>query len=386
MSKGGRYLQKKAPKETMSAGSEGKMSKKKKTVLIILTVILALLIAMIAGGIIYFNSMLNLVRRPEKVEQVVSEEEFNKLAGVIEETEATEATAPTETEPVSYGATGKIVNILVIGQAAREGEDAKLSDTMILCTINKETKTLTLTSFLRDTYVQLPSPYKGHTCGKNRINTAYALGYLWGKEAEAMEYMDLTILNNFGAQVDYNVEIDFEAFEKIIDLMDGVKLDLDADEAKYMNDFFAEYNFGKTFKEGSNLMNGWEALVYARMRHSSGADNDFKRTNRQRVLISKLVDKCKRRTLTQLNDIAKEVLPYILTDMTNEQITTCMLELIPMLPELQVESNQCPAPDTFWGEVITIADVESGVLKFDMEKNKQIMMDIAEADRFDPVG
>lgn len=390
MSKGGRYLKKDNP---APKGGKGK-----KTVVIILIVLLVLVIGLGIAAIVYFNSLLNLIQRPDRVENNLTQEDVNAILGydpnevsfdetvAAEATEATEATEtePTETMPVveGYGETGKIVNVLLIGQASREGEDSKLSDTIILLTINKETKTLTATSFLRDTFIQLPTPYKGHTCGMQRINVAYALGYGWGGTAEAMEYLDLAIENNFGVKIDYNVEVDFEAVARAIDLLGGLRIELDADEAKYMNNTLKDCSFRDyaEFVVGENRLDGWAGLTYARMRHSSGADNDFKRTNRQRVIIEKILDKFSRRSITQLNEFAKEMLPYVLTDMTNEEITTCMLELIPLATNLKLETNQCPAEGTYYGKMVTLFGQQSGVLDPDLEANKKILKEIAECD------
>lgn len=355
---------------------------KYKSVFLIVAAVIMLISAIMAGYLWYeyrtLMNKLNYVEVPVKTE-----------AAAVIETEATKATeaavVPTEKPKDPYGKTGKIVNVLLIGQASREGESAKLSDTIMLCTINKETKTVTLTSFLRDTFVYLANNYtdsrgRYHDGGRQRINVAYALGYTWGGYADAMGYLDQTIQRNFGVEVDYNVEIDFDAFEEAIDLMGGIKVDLNEAEAKYVNDYFKGKDYDKTFTEGSNLLNGWEALVYARMRHSTYGDNDFNRTNRQRTVVTKLLEKCKKRSFFQLTKMAGDLLPYITTDMGEEDIRTLMLELIPMLPELKVETVQCPAPGTYSGVMVWLNDVECGVLKFDENKNREMLMAIAEAD------
>ena len=93
------------------------------------------------------------------------------------------------------GSGSRIVNILLVGQDRLEGEGRTRSDSMILCTFNKRTRELTLTSFLRDLYVQIPG------YGGNRINAAYAYG--------GMELLEQTLEQNFGVQVDGIVEVDF---------------------------------------------------------------------------------------------------------------------------------------------------------------------------------
>ena len=189
MSKGGRYLQKKP------AGAGWK-----KGVVIAVVAVLVLAIVLASLAILYIKGKFKLINIVTPESKDYTQEEIDNIMQYIpedavtypvsdenEETEPTEETteateAPTE-DPSAYdpGKLGKIVNIMVVGQAWRPGEEGKMSDSMILCTINKETKTLTLTSFLRDTYIKLAN-YRDsggtqHTCGNQRINVAYALGY-----------------------------------------------------------------------------------------------------------------------------------------------------------------------------------------------------------------
>ena len=389
MSKNGRYSNNSRPQRNNTNNRNAAEKESgfgwKDIVLIIEAIMLLAIIGFSVFAYFKVQSWLHpVVTEPEPVIETTAPTEEPEN---VEATEATAETEPPVTEP-DYGTTGKLVNVLVVGESSREGEESKLSDTIMLCTLNKETKKVTVTSFLRDSYVQLATPYvdsKGtrHTAGANRINTSYALGYMWGGTTDAMNYMKATIQNNFGVEIDYSVEINFEAFEEIIYQMGGLKLELDAEEVAYMNEYFKDLGIErkKDFKVGKNQMDGWECLVYARMRHSSNADNDFKRTSRQRIVIEKLLEKCRKRNVLQLTSIAKAVIPYIATDMSDKDMATLMLEIIPILSQLEMEGNQCPAPGTFWGEMVVIADVESGVLKMDVQKNRELLMAIAEADK-----
>ena len=259
MSKGGRYLKQNAvPK---------KKKKKVSTVKVVLLTLLTLTVIGILGGIIVFNNMLGLVERAEVVEKTDVTVD-PALLGNMEETEsvATETTEEPTTVPTTLPYTPSdldIINVLVVGQAARDGEEYRYADTMILATVNKNTKTLTLTSFLRDAYVDMPN-YMGHSCGWNRINTVYHLGWTWGDTGGAMEMMNICLKDNYGIEVDYNVEIDFRAFEKIIDLLGGVTVEMTRDEAEYMIEHapWEREDFWQ-FQEGSNWLSGEEALVYA---------------------------------------------------------------------------------------------------------------------------
>ncbi len=360
MAKKGRYLQEKAKKHW------GKR---------IFVTLLVLLLVLIGGGIFagvtYYNSMLNLVTRPETdaTENVLSDEQLEQILGYVPEKAAPAATeaAKEETKP-AVEKKDPVVNIMLIGQQARKNETAKLSDTMILCSINKETKTITLTSFLRDLYVKLPD-FQGHECGKNRINVAYNLGWYWAGEKGGMEMLDQLIRENFGVEVDYNVEVGFDTFKKVIDVMGGVDIEMDEDVAKYVK-------VGST--AGTYHLDGEQALVYARARHTNAGDSDFYRTQRQRNLITHLLNKAKSMTLTQLHELLKEILPLVITDMTNEEITSLALELLPLVVELDIKSNQVPAADTYYMKMIDIIGVESSVIICDEEANKELLMPIAE--------
>ena len=328
---------------------------------------LVLIVGGVSAGAIYYNSMLNLVTRPEATEQTLTDKQFEEILGFVpEKVQVQEEQIPAAT--VAKPREDHIVNIMLIGQQAREKEVAKLSDTMILCSINKETKTITLTSFLRDTYVKLPD-FQGHVCGKNRINVAYNLGWYWAGEKGGMEMLDKLILENFGVEVDYNVEVGFETFKKVIDVMGGVDIEMDADVAKYLK-------IGE--EAGMYHLNGEKALTYARTRHVNAGDNDFNRTRRQRTLITSLLNKAKGMKVTEMHNMLKEILPLVITDMTNEEITACALELLPMVVDLEIKTNQVPAEGTYYMTVLDIIGVESSVIICDEDANKELLMAIAE--------
>jgi len=364
MSKKGRYQQQK----TKGTGVG------KKILLTVLILLLLLVAGTITAGALYYNSMLNLVTRPEEAasENILSDDQLKDILGFVPEKlvlDPQESTsAAKEEKKEGNKAEDAVVNIMLIGQQARKNEVAKLSDTMILCSINKETKTITLTSFLRDLYVKLPD-FQGHICGKNRINVAYNLGWYWSGEKGGMEMLDQLILENFGVEIDYNVEVGFEAFKSVIDILGGADMELTADEARYIQ-------VGN--EAGMYHLDGESALNYARTRHANAGDNDFNRTNRQRKLITHLLNKCRSMSISDLHNILKEILPLVITDMTNEEITQCALELLPMLVDLKIESNQVPAEGTYWFDMIDIIGVESSVIICDLEKNAELLAQIAQ--------
>ena len=377
MSKGGRFQEQKAPE-------------KGNTWVKVLVIVLAVILVIGALGAWFVVSKMNKIQKAQLAENQLSEED---LAGLLvedptQETETvpTETTEPKPTDP-DYGKMGKVINVLLIGQDAREGEESKNSDTVILVTVNKETKKITMTSFLRDSYVTLnnvvDSNGKSHS-GSTKLTLAYALGYQWGGTLGAMQVMDQVITNNFGPVVDHNIEVNMEAFDACINALGGVTITLDKDEAKYMNNYFSKFEAeGREFFEGDNLVDGWAAEVYVRTRHANNGDNDYNRTNRQRQLVAQVLEKVKNMSVLELNKLVDQLLPLVATDMTNTDMTNYILEVLPILPEMTLESIQCPNKEMgLWGEVADIFHngEEHSIQHFDPAKCKAILVPITECD------
>lgn len=308
----------------------------KKVALTILCVILAVVLVVLLGGTFYANHLMGLMNRVEE-EQTLSQEELDQL--LADETVAPDNTAPVMDESeIDWGNAGEtvpvieeqdhIVNILLIGQDARPGEGRARSDTMILCTFNKDTKTITLTSFLRDLYVQIPG-YQD-----NKLNAAYPAG--------GMDLLNETLEVNFGVQVDGNVEVNFSHFAEVIDLLGGVDMELRWDEANYINSSAQ----GETLSAGLMHLNGEQALQYSRIRHLD-ADSDFSRTNRQRKVINALIEKFRNTKLTTLLGLLDDLLPMITTNMSNGEIIGYATDLFPMLADCTIVSQRVPGDGQF---------------------------------------
>jgi len=330
--------------------------------LVSLVWIMGMLLALGIGGMIYVNGALE---EPEVPEVQEEGESTGLLGGVL-------GWAGNLVE--GFRGTGDIVNVLLIGQDQRPGEDHKISDTMIICSINKKTKVVTLCSLMRDMYVKLPD-YKTHTCGMNRINAAYSLGYGWDGREGAMAMLDQLILEQFGVTIDYNVEVGFDSFESIVDYVGGVDITLTAAEAAYLEKN-SELSGG--YQEGENHLNGKEALAYARMRHSSAADSDFYRTGRQRTVVSAMLDRCRDLNPVKLAGMVKELLPLVETDMSSGQILSLGASLLPMLKDPEINTQQIPAEGTYTNQMVEISGYPAAVLVPDLEKNREILMSICE--------
>ncbi len=348
----------------------------KKITLIVVAVLLALVLLLCAAGVVYWYTTIGKINHATNNDASFSPEEQASIenALTIDNDKAADSTDPTDElvdHPDEYiQKTSQVINVLLIGQDMREGQTWKLSDSMILCTINIDEKTLTMTSFLRDMYVKLPN-YNGdgiqHKCGYNRINTCYSLGYSWNGTKGAMEMLDQCLLENFGVQVDYNVEIDFVAFAEVVDIMGGVDIELTKAEANHLN---KNKNWGLT--AGMNHLDGEQALAYARIRK---IDNDFYRTNRQRTVMNVLLEKCRDLSIAELNDLLQTILPMVTTDMDNGVITEYALQILPLISDLEVVSQAIPAEGTYHYANKGTEEEPMEVIIPNLEKNRQILQD-----------
>ncbi|MBQ1169249.1 MAG: LCP family protein [Oscillospiraceae bacterium] len=344
-----------------------------KTLKWVLVALVVLVSAAIIAGCLYWNHMLNLLGDPEAEVPTLSYEEEMALLGTVETTEMTEPTetrVPVETEPLTPEK--NITNIMLVGQNWREDEQNKLSDTMILCSINRKTKTMTMVSFLRDLYAPLPA-YAGHGPGRNRINVCYALGSSWKRSSiGGMEMLALCIEQNFGVHVDHTIEVGFESFTRIVDGFGGIEVDVTEEEANYMT---KNIGYIGEIQPGLQTLDGPETLAYARIRK---IDGDRQRAARQRTVITALVDKCRDMNLAQMHHAVEYVMPSIITDMTNEEITGYVLELLPILKDLQLRSLTIPAdnetlPHSMWSKTLDLYGYESSVIECNTALNGRFL-------------
>lgn len=340
---------------------------RKRTALIVLCALLALILLLLVLGTVYLEYMMNLIGRTDDGgNTTMSSEEYEQWLENQKESldpdftgevlDPTDVTWGEATTPVEQGE--NIINILLIGQDRREGEGRARSDAMILCTINKAAKTLTMTSFMRDMYVQIPGYHD------NRINASYELG--------GMKLLDACLEVNFGVQVDGNVEVDFTKFMDIIDMLGGVDMELTSAEASYLNrrgnwDVDDSTAGQWNLKAGMNHLTGEQALAYSRIRYVG--NGDFGRTERQRKVLNVLLEKAKGLSVLELNKLLQKMLPMLTTDMSNAQILGYALDIFPMLGQLEMVTQRVPAEGTYSDAVIN----GMMVLKVDLEENRKLL-------------
>ncbi len=286
--------------------------KKGKGLIIVLVVILLLG----GGGFFIVNHYLNKINRVEEI--VLQPEDFE-----TEENSGLDEMNPDEVEwgEIAPLMDDDLLNILLVGQDRRPGQGRQRSDSMILCSINAKTKKISMISFLRDLYVQIP----GYT--DNRLNAAYVFG--------GFPLLKDTLKTNFGVSVDGCFEVDFNGFTALIDEIGGVDINLTAAEAKVV---------GGGTKEGDNHLNGELALKYARIRK---IDSDFQRTNRQRKVLLACYDKVKFLGLTDLVGLLDQALPNLTTDLTNTQIYAIASKMFGLFGKAEVNTYYIPPDGTY---------------------------------------
>lgn len=243
----------------------------------------------------------------------------------------------------------QVRNILFIGSDAREGLSGQRSDSMILFSIDNATHQIKLTSFLRDSYVYIPSK-KYHT----KLNAAFSYG---GAQLlmETLEY-------NFGVEIDEYVMVNYEVFIDFIDLLGGITIkDVTEAEAKFMRE---EVNRPK-FKKGTNHVDGRTAMWYCRIRY---LDNDFRRTERQRKVITSIISKATKTNPLTLVDIVKQVLPNIATNIERDELFLLGMGAL-LYMRYDIVQQQIPAEGTWYNDTV----YGQYVLKMDFDENKEIL-------------
>lgn len=208
-----------------------------------------------------------------------------------------------------------------IGLIGLDGRDGELktgarSDTMIIASINNDTKKVKLVSVYRDTYLRIGEDSEGN--GQyNKANAAYAEG---GPE------QFLSMLNtNLDLNVTDFVSVDFQAVAEAVELLGGIDVELKEEEVVHLNNYCVETSkvTGMDYtpleeKAGVHHLNGVQTVSYARIRYTSG--NDFRRAARQREVIYKIVEKAKNSDIATLSKILDKVFPKVYTSFTKAEI------------------------------------------------------------------
>lgn len=254
-----------------------------------------------------------------------------------------------------------VINVLLIGNDSRLAGDDGRSDAMILVSISDKTKTITMTSLLRDMYVEIP----GHD--GNRLNAAYSYG--------GAELLMETIELNFDIPVHRYALVNFQAFANLVDAVGGIDLELTNDEVKWVNAYLMEYNqlegkdlatdFLDPSLSGMIHLNGPQALAFTRNRYIG---TDFGRTERQRKVLTAVIGKLPGAVLTNGGELSDGLFPNLTTNLQQGECFNLSLNAWKILG-YDIEQQCIPVEGTY-----SNADIRGmAVLQVDFEANKQFL-------------
>ncbi|MBR4587718.1 MAG: LCP family protein [Lachnospiraceae bacterium] len=245
---------------------------------------------------------------PNEESSSYSPEELEKMAAEVSKQAEENAKA---LENVEVKSNANVQNILLIGIDTRAGSSWNgLSDSMILCSINNDKKTITLTSFMRDLCVNIPGK------GTAKLNAAHGKG--------AGPLLVQTIEENFKIHIDYYATVNFYNMINIIDALGGVDIDVTDEEANVMAIYIKQMCQGigldptpyYVTTTGHIHLNGMQAVAYARNRYTKGWD--YKRTERQRIILTAMFAKLQASDLGTINSFLNAALPNITTNMPGD--------------------------------------------------------------------
>ena len=221
-----------------------------------------------------------------------------------------------------------ITNVLLIGVDARDLDEPCRSDSMIIATLDNNNKKVKLTSLFRDTLVDIP----GH--GEAKLNAAYMLG--------GPELLMKTVKETYNVSIDKYIIINFWGFETIVDYIGGIEVDVKDYQLEELNKYIGESTGGNDCpveKTGIQTLNGKQALSYARIRYNVG--DEYERTDRQREVIFKVIEKLQNTKPSKYLGIMNTMLEYIKTNIDPLEALN-MAYTIYKLPSLDVEQLQIP--------------------------------------------
>lgn len=255
-----------------------------------------------------------------------------------------------------------ILNVLLFG-ADQYGDEGN-SDTMILLSIDNRHEKIKLTSFMRDLYVSIPGYYA------SKLTHAYSYG---GAELSIQ-----TIEANFGVKIDRYAVVNFDTFRDIVDIMDGVDIELTYDEIQYINAQVAQNGQDDYLpwdtEEGIVHLNGQQALWHARNRGGliNGTyfymGDDWGRVQRQRAFLDAVMDKLRSSaSLTDIIQIVNAVGPHITTNLKSSEITTLVSGA---LTYLSYDVEELTVTDDNWQTIENDAGECLGIIDWNLERRK----------------
>ena len=266
---------------------------------IILLVLVLIALGVGIGGYIYVRNSLGEMQQVEIDEEAI---EINE--GVKESLEG-------------Y----RTIALFGVDSRANELEKGTRSDCIMLAVIDQKTKAVKLVSVYRDTYLQIGNR------GLDKVTHAYAFG--------GAELSMSTLNTNLDLNIKEFATVNFDSLADIVDAIGGINMNIESAEIKHINNYIDETSrvVGKSSthitKTGNQKLDGVQAVSYARIRYTAGGD--YKRTERMRDVLTAIAERAKKLGVSELNKLAKTVLPKIYTNISPD-------EIISMLPQIATYS------------------------------------------------
>ncbi|MBO5303751.1 MAG: LCP family protein [Lachnospiraceae bacterium] len=314
-----------------------KKRKNKKNKIILFVVEIIVLVALLVG--LYVYSLMSKVETPgvTKEEEEIAEQSIELSS---------------ETAEVLEGYT----NIALFGLDNRTtgNYDGGNSDCIMIASINNDTKEVKLVSVYRDTFLNV----KEDTY--NKINSAYS----YGGPSNAIAALN----KNLNLDIKDYVAVDFGAVVEAVDLLGGIELTFTDEEAKIMNDNYIEeinevtgHNTSLLPGGGTYQADGVYALAYCRIRYTAG--DDFKRTERQRTVLTQMIEKAKGSSIATVGELIESMIGDIKTSYTSKE----MLALASQVMDYELVGTHgwpfelCTGTFGSKGSIVVPTDLETNV-------------------------
>jgi len=323
-------------------------------ILLIGSILLGVVIALGIAAAIYTNSLVSLVKEPEFTGNTsIQESDLVEPGETVDAPDSSEEMKQAESEieevkkNIDIPQDKNVYNILLIGTDNRGNEVNGRSDAMIILSVNKKTKQISLVSLMRGLYVQIPGR------GYGMLNASYSYG--------GPKLLLKTIEENLRVRIDDYVSINFGGFTKAIDTVGGVNINLTTAEVNYLTKYFPN----EGLKVGTNRLNGTLALAFARIRK---IDSDFKRTGRQREVIEALIKKMTTLSISKLDSTARQLLPLVKTNKSGTALVGLAIDGL-KYKNYPIKQMMLPIPDTHKMIVVRGTQMEW----FDVTKNVEAL-------------
>ena len=250
-----------------------------------------------------------------------------------------------------------VYNIILLGADKYSGY---LTDSMIVVTINQNDNSIKMTSFMRDTWVNIPGK------SPNRLNTVYQKG--------GSNLLFQVFRESFGIELHGYMLVDYNSLADVVDALGGVEIFVSDKIAEFLNTSnYIEGEENRTLIPGATQnLNGAQVVGYCRQRMiGNGVEaNDFARTQRQRAVLNAIYEKFRNKSLVELLGVMEKVLPLVLTDMSSgEMIDIATKAITAGLGD--IEQMRIPVAGTYADVVYKENEDDPGkrVMQIDFEAN-----------------